>query len=76
MYPGSEWARLIEDPEYLDEEEVTRQAQREEYEAMLSRYYTRDYQNVLLDIDEVLERDSVNFLRLQVHLRFAQCVAG
>ena len=76
LYPGSEWARLIEDPEYLDEEEVTRQAQREEYEAMLSRYYTRDYQNVLLDIDEVLERDSVNFYACKYTLLRAQCVGG
>ena len=76
LYPGSEWARLIEDPEYLDEEEVIRQAQREEYEAMLSRYYTRDYQNVLLDIDEVLERDSANFYTCKYTLLRAQCVGG
>ena len=76
LYPGSEWARLIEDPEYLDEEEVVRQAQREEYEAMLSRYYTRDYQNVLLDIDEVLERDSANFYTCKYTLLRAQCVGG
>ena len=76
LYPGSEWARLIEDPDYLNEEEVTREAQREEYEAMLGRYYTRDYQNVLLDIDEVLERDSINFYACKYTLLRAQCVGG
>jgi len=76
LYPGSEWARLIEDPEYLDEEEVVKEAQREEYEAMLSRYYTRDYQNVLLDIDEVLERDSANMYACKYTLLRAQCVGG
>ena len=76
LYPGSEWARLIEDPEYLDEEEVVKEAQREEYEALLSRYYTRDYQNVLLDIDGVLERDSANHYECKYQLLRAQCVGG
>ena len=76
LYPGSEWARLIEDPEYLDEEEVVKGAQREEYEALLSRYYTRDYQNVLLDIDGVLERDSANHYECKYQLLRAQCVGG
>jgi len=76
LYPGSEWARLIEDPEYLDEEEVVKGAQREEYEALLSRYYTRDYQNVLLDIDAVLERDSANHYECKYQLLRAQCVGG
>ena len=76
LYPGSEWARLIEDPDYLNEEEVLREAQREEYETYLGRYYTRDYQNVLLDIDEILERDSVNFFECKYTLLRAQCVGG
>ena len=42
----------------------------------MSRYYTRDYQNVLLDIDEVLERDSVNFYACKYTLLRAQCVGG
>ena len=76
LYPGSEWARLIVDPEFLDDEEVLREAQREEYEALLRRYYTRDYQNVLLDIDEVLERDSANNFECKYQLLRAQCVGG
>ena len=76
LYPGSEWARLIEDPEYLDEEEMLREAQREVYEALLSRYYTRDYQNVLLEIDMVLEADSANMFECKYHLLRAQCVGG
>lgn len=75
-YPGSEWARLIEDPEYLDEGEVIREAQREVYEGLLARYYTRDYQNVLLDIDEVLEGDSANTYECKYRLLRAQCVGG
>ena len=76
LYPGSEWARLIEDPEFLDAEEMVREAQREEYEAMLGRYYRRDYQNVLLDVDEVLERDSANHFECKYKLLRAQCVGG
>ena len=76
LYPGSEWARLIEDPEFLDEEEMVREAQREEYEALLGRYYRREYQNVLLDIDEVLARDSANHFECKHNLLRAQCVGG
>ena len=76
LYPGSEWARLIEDPEYLDEEEMIREAQREVYEGLLSRYYTRDYQNVLLEIDEVLEEDTANMFTCKYRLLRAQCVGG
>ena len=76
LYPGSEWARLIEDPEYLDEEEVIREGQREVYEGLLSRYYTRDYQNVLLEIDEVLEQDTANMFACKYRLLRAQCVGG
>lgn len=75
-YPGSEWARLIEDPEYLDDEERIREAQREVYEALLSRYYTKDYQNVLLEIDDVLDADSANVFECKYRLLRAQCVGG
>ena len=76
LYPGSEWARLIEDPDFKDEEEVLREAQREVYESLLSRYYTKDYQRVLLDIDEVVGADSVNFFACKYTLLRAQCVGG
>jgi len=76
LYPGSEWARLIEDPDFKDEEEVLREAQREVYESLLSRYYTKDYQRVLLDIDEVVAADSVNFFACKYTLLRAQCVGG
>ena len=76
LYPGSEWARLIEDPDFKDEEEVLREIQREVYESLLSRYYTKDYQRVLLDIDEVVASDSVNFFACKYTLLRAQCVGG
>ena len=76
LYPGSEWARLILDPEYYDAEELVRNQQRERYEAMLSRYYLKDYQNVLFDIDEVLAEDTANAFECKYHLLRAQCVGG
>jgi hypothetical protein len=42
----------------------------------LSRYYTRDYQNVLLEIDEVLEEDTANMFTCKYRLLRAQCVGG
>ena len=74
--PRREWARLIEDPEFQDEAEIIREAQREEYEAFLNRYYLKDYQQVLLDIDEVLARDSANAFECKHRLLRTQCVGG
>ena len=76
LFPGSEWARLIEDPDYLDEEELMRETRREEYEALLKRYYLRDFQQVKAEIETVLAPDSTNDLRCKYTLLRAQCIGG
>ena len=75
-YPGSEWAILIENPEFADEEEMRREADREAYEAFLMRYYQKDYQQVLLDITPVIENEPQNHFLCQYRLLRAQCIGG
>lgn len=75
-YPGSEWATLIENPEYADEDAMVREEQRLEYEQHLAAYYGKAYQQTLLDVNAVIERDSVNHFMCQYRLLRAQCVAG
>jgi tetratricopeptide (TPR) repeat protein len=75
-YPGSEWARLIEDPDFLDEEEEAYEFERITYEEHLSSYYARDYQATLLDIDVVINERPENPLRCKYNLLRAQCVGG
>lgn len=75
-YPGSEWANLIENPDFLDAEEEAYETERIAYEEMLDRYYRKDYQAALLDIDAInLERPE-NPLACKYNLLRAQCVGG
>lgn len=75
-FPGSEWAMLIENPDYLDAEEQAYQEERAIYEAFLSRFYAKDYQNTLLEINVVIEERPTNPLICKYHMLAAQCVGG
>ena len=75
-YPGTEWALLIENPDYLDAEEEEYEIERVEYEAFLSRYYARDYQQTLLDINQVLAERPGNQLECKYILLRTQCIGG
>ena len=75
-YPGSEWATLIENPEYADEEAMRREAERTVYEGHLARYYAKGYQETLLAVNEVIQSDSANHFLCQYRLLRAQCIAG
>ena len=75
-YPGSEWAKLIANPDFLDEEEEAYEFERLTYEEYLARYYTRDYQSTLLDIDVLINERPENPLLCKYNLLRAQCVGG
>ena len=75
-YPGSEWAILIENPDFKDEEEEAYEEERLAYEELLSRFYAKDYQNTLLEIDSILIDRPENPLVCKYQLLSAQCVGG
>lgn len=75
-YPGSEWAMLIENPDYLDAEEMAYEEERVIYEGHLARFYAKDYQNTLLEINVVIEERPENPLLCKYRLLAAQCVGG
>ncbi|PCJ81932.1 MAG: hypothetical protein COA49_02925 [Bacteroidetes bacterium] len=75
-YPGSEWANLIENPDLLDAEEEAYEAERISYEALLSRYYAKEYQSTLLEIDIIIRERPENPLSCKYELLRAQCVGG
>jgi tetratricopeptide (TPR) repeat protein len=75
-YPGSEWANLIENPDFLDAEEEAYETERIVYEEMLSRYYRKDYQATLLAIDSIIAERPENPLSCKYNLLRAQCVGG
>jgi len=75
-YPGSEWAVLVENPDFADEEEIRREAERLVYEGHLMRYYDKQYQQTLLAVSGIIEAEPENHFLCQYRLLKAQCVGG
>ena len=75
LYPDSEWAQLVENPDFVDFEEQRRIDELVAYEAHLIRYYNqKDYQELLTEINVLL--DTVPNHTQECRYRFlrAQCV--
>jgi hypothetical protein len=75
-YPDSEWAILIENPDFVDQEEVRREEERLAYEELLQRYYAKAYQEVLLAADEVINYQPKNYYVCKYRLLRAQSIGG
>ncbi len=75
LYPDSEWAKLVEDPDFVDFEEQRRIDELAAYEQHLIRYYAqKDYQDLLSEINVLL--DTVPDHTQECRYRFlrAQCI--
>lgn len=75
LYPDSEWAQLVENPEFVDFEEQRRIDELAAYEAHLIRYYAqKDYQAILTEVNALL--DTVPDHTQECRYRFlrAQCI--
>ena len=59
-YPDSEWAILIENPDFVDQEEIKLEEERLAYEALLQRYYAKAYQEVLMACGEIIKYNQSN----------------
>jgi tetratricopeptide (TPR) repeat protein len=75
-YPNSEWAILIENPDFVDQEEIKREEERLAYEEILQRYYAKAYQEVLLACDEVINYNPTNFYKCKYDLLRAQSIGA
>ena len=75
LYPDSEWAKLVEDPDFVDFEEQRRIDELAAFEQHLIRYYAqKDYQDLLSEINVLL--DTVPDHTQECRYRFlrAQCI--
>lgn len=59
-YPGSDWARLIQNPGFEDIAEIEKAEQHAAYEALYNRYSQRAYQEVILKASEVITNEPNN----------------
>ena len=75
-YPDTEWALLIENPEFADKQEMLKEEQRLEYEGHLLRYYAKAYQETLLACNDILDGKEANAYGCQYRLLRAQCIGG
>lgn len=67
-YPGSEWATLVENPEYEDYVEILRAEERAAYEELYQKYSYRNYQDVVLKATEVINNEPENHLLCKYRL--------
>lgn len=73
-YPNSEWSRLIDNPEYLDEQDVKRTAETTAYEETYKKYNQRNYVEALGDCNRVLSEEPENHLTCKYKLLRAICI--
>lgn len=75
-YPGTEWALLVENPEYQDYAELKKSEERAAYELVLAKYYQRQYQTVILETQEVINSQPENHMLCKYKLLKAQAIGG
>ncbi len=75
-FPESEYARLIEDPDYLASSEVERIEEMEAYEGTFRLYRQRSYTDVMLACLDVMNNDEGNRYLPKYYLLRAMSIAG
>jgi len=73
-YPGSEWARLIDNPEYLDFKELKEAEERAVYEPIYRSYTERNYAYAIDQSTRVISSEPNNHLLCKYRLLRAICV--
>ena len=74
-YPDSEWAQLVEDPDFVDFEEQRRLEELAAYEAHVIRYYSqKDYQQILSEINLTLDTVPEHTQLCRYRFLRAQCI--
>jgi len=75
LYPDSEWAKLVENPDFVDFEEQRRMDELASYEAHLIRYYAqKDYQDLLTEINITLDTVPNHTQGCRYRYLRAQCI--
>jgi hypothetical protein len=73
-YPGSEWAKLVDNPSYLDEKDVTDKQEAEAYEAVYRIYVSGNYTEALGACNKVLVEQPNNHLICKYKIMRAICI--
>ena len=74
LYPGSDWAKLVDNPAFLDIQDLTKTQESEAYQRTYNMYTSRLYHDALLSCDTVLNTQPDNHLLCKYKLLKAICV--
>ena len=67
-YPGSEWAMLVDDPNYASSEQIRRSEEEKNYTAAYSHFQNGNYVQALLATRKAIEERPDNHLICQYHM--------
>lgn len=73
IYPGSEWAMLVDNPNYLDVQDVKRDEEEAAYQVAYSFYTSRNYPQARAMADTVINTQPNNHLICKYRLMRAIC---
>jgi tetratricopeptide (TPR) repeat protein len=73
-FPGSDWAMLVDNPEYLDIQDVKKAEENEKYKQVYATYASRNYVAAKLSCDTVITTQPDNSLLCKYKLLRAVCV--
>ena len=74
IYPGSDWAMLVDNPGYLDIQDMKNAKEDEAYQAAYSLYSTRNYPGAKTFCDSIIRTEADNHLLCKYRLLRAVCV--
>jgi hypothetical protein len=75
-FPNSEYARIIENPDYVADAEADRIAEREDYESAFRLYRQKNYNEVMLACLDVMNNQPDNRFQAKYQLLRALAIAG
>ena len=74
-YPGSEWALMVENPDFVDLEEQRRMEELAIYEEYVLRYYNnKDYEQIVIEVKTLLDSVPDNTQACRYLYLKAQCI--
>ena len=73
-YPNSDWAMLVDNPGYLDIQDMKRAQENEAYQLAYGYYTSRNYSRAKMYCDSVITNDTQNRLLCKYKLLRAVCV--
>ncbi|MFT5247277.1 MAG: tetratricopeptide (TPR) repeat protein [Gammaproteobacteria bacterium] len=75
-YPGSEWEKLVLNPEYKDFKEIKEAEERAVYEQLYQEYHYRQYISVIQTAGEIIAAEPENHLLCKYRMLKAQSIGN